>query len=169
MTPDILSSKCWCLHVKGTNNLVFFSALCWQEAGSQELDTSAKTCLTGQGECNRFEVLLLELESVKSPWTLRWWFGRFGQLLIYKTFSFFFLSLRVLASPLWLSPLWKTSNCTVSDHPLFPPVFLPKLSKAIITAPQCKSVLAMADKGWEIVSNDGSTSAETSQSCLFQQ
>ncbi|KAM7382922.1 hypothetical protein PAMP_002617 [Pampus punctatissimus] len=44
-----------------------------------------------------------------------------------------------------------------------------KLSKAIITALWCKSVLAMADKGWKIVSNDGSTSAETSQSCLFQQ
>ena len=47
--------------------------------------------------------------------------------------------------------------------------FLPRLSKAIITALRCESVLAMADKGSEIVSNDGSTSAATSQSCLFQQ
>lgn len=47
--------------------------------------------------------------------------------------------------------------------------FLPQLGKAIITALRCESVLAMADKGSEIVSNDGSTSAATSQSCLFQQ
>lgn len=42
---------------------------------------------------------------------------------------FFFLSLRVLASPLWLSPLWKTSNCTVSDHPLSPPYSYPSSVK----------------------------------------
>lgn len=66
----------------------------------------------------------------------------------------------------------KTCNCTplpFSDHPLLFFFFLPQLGKAIITALRCESVLAMADKGSEIVSNDGSTSAATSQSCLFQQ
>lgn len=77
----------------------------------------------------------------------------------FKGFSFTAMTLTIMKN-LQLHSLWSSS---------FPPVFLPKLSKAIITAPQCKSVLAMADKGWEIVSNDGSTSAETSHSCLFQQ
>lgn len=68
--------------------------------------------------------------------------------------------------------LWKSADCTVhsfSDHPLRFFFFLLQLSKAIITTPRCGSVLAMADKGREIVSNDGSTSVQTSQSCLFQQ
>lgn len=51
---------------------------------------------------------------------------------------------------------------------LFPPLLPSQLSKAI-TALWCKSFFAIVDKGWEVVSNDGSTSDETSQSCLFQQ
>lgn len=48
-------------------------------------------------------------------------------------------------------------------------LFLPRLRTAIITGPQSEDASAVADKGWQIVSNDESTSAGASQSCLFQQ
>lgn len=123
-------------------------------------------------DCNRFEVLHLELGGggeCQITMETRWLFGWLTWLLGFRNT---FFSLAASAVALLLSQLWKTSNCMalpLSLIILFSPFFLTQLSKAIITAPRCESVLAMADKSREIVSNDGSTSAETSQSCLFQQ
>lgn len=168
-SPELKRPECWWLDLKGMNNWVFFSSQCWQKARSQAPDTSsAKACFTGHCECNRFEVLHLELEECRITMET--------EMAVWQVWAAFgfkhFFSLRASATVLLPSHLRKTSNCTllpVSDHPLFFLLFLLHLSKAIITALRCESVLAMADKGWEIVSNDGSTGAETSQSCLFQQ
>lgn len=86
-----------------------------------------------------------------------------------------FFSLRVSAVSALRSQLFKTSKCappTVSKHPLLysPPPSSPASSVGqSSTALWSKNILAMAGRGWEIVSNDGSASAEPSQSCLFQQ
>lgn len=148
-----------------------FRPKCWQEAGSQASDTtSAKRAWQGSMSVIdlKFSSLSYKVSNLHGnrdsclAGLSRFWFET---LLLFEGFSYgttpltLMKNLKLHAAPF----LWSSSFF------FLPSFFLPQLSKAIITAPRCKSVLAMADKGWEIVSNDGSTSAETSQSCLFQQ
>lgn len=94
------------------------------------------------------------------------WFQSFFLLLLLVQV----LLLRFSHTPTCAMPF---SSVIIFGRVFFPysssTLFLPQLRTAIITGLQSEDASAVADKGWQIVSNDGSTSAGASQSCLFQQ